>query len=242
MLSKNQIKFIRSLQQKKQRDLHKRFVVEGRRSVTELLESHSDYLDLLVVTTTYLDQNNVSKSVPFEITDEITFSKLTKSITPQGILAVFKQPELHYSEQSFMLFLDGIQDPGNMGTIIRLADWFGVKQVVCSNDCVELFNPKVVQSSMGAVFRVPVVYHPLEDLLTRTSLPVYGALLEGESVYQQPLDFHGILVMGNEGNGISPAVFPYITKPVLIPRFGGGESLNVSTATGILLSEFRRNS
>jgi len=95
---------------------------------------------------------------------------------------------------------------------------------------------------MGAVFRVPVVYHPLEDLLTKTSLPVYGALLEGESVYQQPLDFHGILVMGNEGNGISPAVLPYITKPVLIPRFGGGESLNVSTATGILLSEFRRNS
>jgi len=241
MLSKNQIKFIRSLQQKKQRTLYKQFVVEGSRMVLELIDSHRSCLEQVIATQSYLEKNHFPQDITVEITDEQTFSKLTTSIQPQGILAVFNQPKLLFEPTDFMLFLDNIQDPGNMGTIIRLADWFGVRQIVCSLDCVDVFNPKVVQSSMGSIFRVPLYYSKLEDILESSELPVYGALLEGESVYKQDLAAKGILIMGNEGNGISPSVQAFITNKLFIPRFGGGESLNVSTATGILLSEFRRH-
>lgn len=242
MLSKNQIKFIRSLQQKKQRTLHEQFVVEGSRMVLELIDSHRSYLEQVVATQSYLEKNHFPQDITVEITDEQTFSKLTKSIQSQGILAVFKQPRLFFEPADFMLFLDNIQDPGNMGTILRLADWFGVQQVVCSHDCVDVFNPKVVQSSMGSIFRVPICYANLEELLFSSKLPVYGALLEGGSVYAQNLSATGILIMGNEGNGISASVQQYITNKLFIPCFGGGESLNVAMATSILLSEFRRNS
>lgn len=241
MLSKNQIKFIRSLQQKKQRMLHKQFVIEGSRMVLELIDSHRSFLTYVVVTSSFIEKHSLSQHVPVVVTDEETFSKLTTSIQPQGILAVFRQPELTYKASNFMLFLDNIQDPGNMGTIIRLADWFGIEQIVCSPDCVDVFNPKVVQSSMGSIFRVPMVYAQLEELLASTKLPVYGAMLDGDSIYEQQLSATGIIVMGNEGNGIRPTVEHYLSNKILIPRFGGGESLNVSTATGILLSEFRRN-
>ena len=240
MLSKNQIKFIRSLKSKKQRSIHQLFVVEGSRMVLELMESNPDELAQLIVTTDYLEKNEIPPHFKYDLTDSITFKKLTNTVSPQGIMALFNQPKMAYQEQDFMLFLDNIQDPGNMGTIIRLADWFGVKQLVCSLDCVDVFNPKVIQSSMGSIYRVPVHYLDLQDTLRQINLPVYGAYLDGENVYSQVLEPKGVLIMGNEGNGIRPELTQFISQKIMIPRFGNGESLNVSTATGILLSEFRR--
>jgi len=240
MLSKAQIKFIRSLHQKKNRQIHQLFVVEGSRMVHELIDTHPNFVEQVVATRAYVDTHEFPEGIRVDLVDEQSFEKLSKSVTPQGILAVFAQPKLAYVPQDFMLALDHIQDPGNMGTIIRLADWFGVKQVICSPDCVEVFNSKVVQSSMGSVFRVPICYKPLEEILEQTELPVYGALLEGENVYSQQLKPRGILVMGNEGNGIREELLPFISNPLTIPRLGEGESLNVSMATGILLSEFFR--
>jgi len=242
MLSKNQIKFIRSLNQKKQRSIHQLFIIEGARMVLELIETHKDFLEQLIVTKEFLEKNDIPQGIEYDITDSITFKKLSKSVNPQGIMALFNQPKLSYTPQPFMLFLDNVQDPGNMGTIIRLADWFGVKQIVCSLDCVDVFNAKVVQSSMGSIFRIPIDYMDLENELQNTDMPIYGAMLDGENVYQLNLEPKGILIMGNEGNGIRNSLVKYISHKILIPRFGEGESLNVSTATGILLSEFRRNS
>jgi RNA methyltransferase, TrmH family len=241
MLSKNQIKFIRSLHQKKNRDLHKLFIAEGSRMVEEFLVSNREDLHLLIVTEEYAGKNEIQDRSNVECVDNTTFSSISTTTSPQGIMGVFKQPLLTYTEQSFMLALDHIQDPGNMGTIIRLADWFGVKQIICSLDCVDIFNPKVIQSSMGSIFRVPLSYENLEDVFSQTKLPIYGALLSGENIYTQKLQRKGILVMGNEGNGIRPEIEKLVTSKLLIPRFGGGESLNVSMATGILLSEFSRN-
>lgn len=240
MLSKAQIKFIRSLHQKKNRLIHQLFIVEGSRMVNELIGSHPQYVEQVVATKSYLENNAVPGGFKVDLADEIAFSKLSKSVQPQGILAVFSQPALHFEPCEFILALDHIQDPGNMGTIIRLADWFGVKQIVCSPDCVEVFNSKVVQSSMGSIFRVPICYKSLEDVIQTTNLPVYGALLGGTNVYTQELSPRGILIMGNEGNGIRPHLLPFISHPLTIPKFGDGESLNVSMATGILLSEFYR--
>jgi RNA methyltransferase, TrmH family len=240
MLSKAQIKFIRSLHQKKNRQIHQLFVVEGSRMVHELIETHPNFVEQIVVTKAYAETHEFPEGIQVDLVDEQTFEKLSKSVSPQGILAVFAQPKLTYTPQDFMLALDHIQDPGNMGTIIRLADWFGVKQIICSPDCVEVFNSKVVQSSMGSVFRVPMCYMPLEEVLQQTELPVYGAILEGENVYSQNLQPRGILVMGNEGNGIREEFLHLISSPLTIPRLGEGESLNVSMATGILLSEFFR--
>lgn len=139
-----------------------------------------------------------------------------------------------------MIALDSVQDPGNMGTILRLADWFGVQKVICSKTTVDIYNPKVIQATMGAFLRIQVEYLDLKEFFATTDLPVYGALLEGKNVYAQPLKPHGILLMGNEGNGISDELKPFISQPLTIPKKGQTESLNVSIATSILLSEFFR--
>jgi TrmH family RNA methyltransferase len=145
------------------------------------------------------------------------------------------------SNSDFYIALDEIQDPGNMGTIIRLADWFNVKTIICSPNSADVFNPKVVQASMGSLFRVNIIYQDLNEFITSKKVPVYGAFLEGESVYTKKLSPKGILILGNEGKGISPEIEKLVTQKIKIPRFGQAESLNVSIATGILLSEFFRN-
>jgi TrmH family RNA methyltransferase len=139
-----------------------------------------------------------------------------------------------------MSVFDGVQDPGNMGTILRLADWFGIQSIVCSNDTVDCYNPKVIQASMGAIFRISVRYTDLQTFLSEAKVPVYGALLNGETYSDVRYDTNGILLMGNEGNGISEALLPLVTKAVTIPRIGEAESLNVATATAILLAEIVR--
>lgn len=238
MLSKSQIKLITSLKQKKYRQQHGFFVVEGVKTIKELLQSH---LVLHALYTTEPFNIDAKNEVLISETDLKRISFLT---TPNTALAIFEIPQPQPIEKKGLIVaLDAVRDPGNLGTIIRLCDWFGVKDLVCSNETVDCFNPKVVQATMGSITRVAINYIDLADFLKSTNLPIFGAFMEGENVYTKRLPENGILVMGNEANGISKEVEAMITDKIAIPRFGdlqATESLNVATATAILLSEFRR--
>ena len=234
-LSKNKIKWIRSLRQKKTRNAEGLFIVEGEKMVTEIINSSPDIVRCVISTGGHVD----FKGEIYQTTDK-EMLQISGLQTPNKLLAVVEIPDFKTVEADFILVLDGIQDPGNMGTILRTADWFGIKEIVCSKSTVDIFNPKVVQSSMGSIFRVPVKYVDLKEYLKATELPIYGALLEGDNIYKQTLKKKGVLVMGNEGNGISNSIQELIDSPIHIPRFGSSESLNVAIATGIILSEFSR--
>ena len=238
MLSKSQIKLITSLKQKKYRQDLGFFVVEGVKTIKELLASN---LKLHALYTTESFNIDAKDEVLISETDlkRISFLK-----TPNTALAVFKIPEQSPVEtKGLIVALDNVRDPGNLGTIIRLCDWFGVKQLVCSKATVDCFNPKVIQATMGSITRVNISYVDLETFLKDIDMPVFGAFMDGENVYKKQLAQHGILVMGNEANGVSKTVEALITEKISIPRFGdlqATESLNVATATSILISEFRR--
>ncbi|MDO7171940.1 TrmH family RNA methyltransferase [Mariniflexile sp. AS56] len=238
MLSKSQIKLITSLKQKKYRQQHGLFVVEGVKTIKELLQSH---LVLHALYTTESFNSDARNEILINETDLKRISFLT---TPNTALAIFKIPaEEPIEVNGLTVALDAVRDPGNLGTIIRLCDWFGVKNLVCSHETVDCFNPKVVQATMGSITRVTINYVDLVEFLKATEVPVYGAFMEGENVYKEQLPEHGILVMGNEANGVSKKVEAIITDKISIPRFGdlqATESLNVATATAILLSEFKR--
>ncbi len=235
VLSKNKIKWIRSLRLKKNRDTEKLFVVEGAKMVQEIITEWPDAIECIVSLEAMDSQNRLHYQ-----TDAATMKSLTALSTPSSVLAVVHQPVLNAQTSGLLLAVDGIQDPGNMGTIIRTADWFGVSTILCSKATVDIFNPKVIQSSMGSLFRVPCVSVDLETYLAETQLPVYGALMEGKSLYGFDALEEGILVVGNEGNGISANIIEKITQPVHIPGKGGAESLNVAVATGILLAHLKK--
>lgn len=190
---------------------------------------------------------NLSQNIKLYEISQTELSKISTLSTPQAFLAIIKIPR---SEElttkslkgSFSLALDNIQDPGNLGTIIRTADWFGLKYIICSSDTVDVYNPKVVQASMGSLARVKVIHTDLEGFLKNTELPIFGALLDGRSVYETNFGNEGILLLGNEGNGINNDLLKLITFPVTIPRFGKAESLNVAISASIFCSEVRRNS
>ena len=238
-LSKNKIKWIRSLQLKKNRDELGLFIVEGEKMVQEAIENFSQQIDFLVVTKfSSIKTDDVSFEMAIATDEELKSISTLKN--PNKSLVVLKLPPKRRIETSFRIALDGIQDPGNLGTILRLADWFDVKEIICSKETVDVYNPKVVQASMGAIFRIKVTYCDLEDYLKKSKETIFGALLEGQNIYKKSVEPKGILVLGNEGNGISEKIIPFITEPITIPRFGQAESLNVSVATGILLSEFFR--
>ena len=234
-LSKNKIKWIRSLQLKKNRDTEDVFLVEGEKMVLELVASHNELIEYICTTESESNLHPASYLI-----DEQTMKELSSLKTPNKYIAVVKKPKFSPKIDRFILAIDGVQDPGNLGTIIRTADWFGVDKIICSNETVDLFNSKVIQSSMGSLFHIPVEYCVLSDYLRDTNLPIYGALLEGTNIYSLKLENHGILVVGNEGNGISSGIKSLIQRPIHIPGAGNTESLNVSIATGILLSEFYR--
>ncbi|MBJ6367833.1 TrmH family RNA methyltransferase [Snuella sedimenti] len=238
MLSKNQIKSITRLKQKKYRYQQGFFVVEGIKTIKELLESN------LVLHALY-----TTESFNIDAKDEIIISegelkRISFLSTPNKALAVFKIPKPKtIRTDKLIVALDAVRDPGNLGTIIRLCDWFGVDELVCSKETVDCYNPKVIQATMGSITRVNISYVELDVFLKECGLPVYGAFMEGEVVYTKSLPDTGILVMGNEANGISKAVEAALTDKVSIPRFGDlqvTESLNVATATAVLLSEFKR--
>ncbi len=238
-LSQNKIKQIRCLQQKKCRDEHNLFVVEGEKMVEEVLMSAPSQVEFCVSTADFNSEHTTD--VEWYQCDEETLKRCSSLKTPNKVIAVVRKMVFPETHTSFVLALDAVQDPGNMGTIMRLADWFGVEKIICSRTTVDVYNPKVIQASMGAFLRIQVDYTDLKSYFQETRLPVFGALLEGENIYKTVVQPAGILLMGNEGNGISEELKQFITHPISIPRRGGAESLNVSIATGILLSEFFRN-
>lgn len=242
MVSKNQIKTITSLQQKKYRKEHKLFFAEGVKVVRELLNSNFELHTLYTIDNTFKDL--AGKRI--EVVTEAELKKISALSTPNTCLALFVMPqEKPVQDEGLIMALDDVRDPGNLGTIIRLCDWFGIPNLVCSEQCVDVYNPKVVQATMGSLARVNVVYTNLENYLTNTSLPVYGTFMDGENIYGNTMPDSGIIVMGNEANGISAGVEVRVGHRIAIPRFGDlqqTESLNVATAAAIVLSEFRRNS
>ncbi|MDO9274657.1 MAG: RNA methyltransferase [Lutibacter sp.] len=238
-LSKNQLKTITSLTQKKYRTAHHLFVAEGTKIVAEFLNSNFELEQLFCVDNTRY--KNLEKVTEISETE---LKKISTLMTPNNVLALFKIPSATPSVKSGLIVaLDEINDPGNLGAIIRLCDWFGVDQLVCSENTVDCYNQKVVQSAMGSLARVSLIYADLETYLQNSILPKYAAVMDGENVYKSNLPNNAVLVMGNEANGIRESILKLISNTISIPRFGAlkqTESLNVATATAILLSEFKR--
>ncbi|WP_242091795.1 TrmH family RNA methyltransferase [Aestuariivivens sediminicola] len=243
MLSKNQIKLISSLKQKKYRIQHGLFLVEGIKLIRELLMSHLE-LYALYTTQTFNSDANPDNFIDEIIISESELRRISLLKSPNSAVAIFKIPKMQdVRDSGLIVVLDDIRDPGNMGTIIRLCDWFGVSDLVCSPGTVDCYNPKVVQATMGSLSRVNINYTNLEVFLSARQQPVFGAFMDGENVYKTELPLSGILVMGNESNGISKKIEGLLSKKIAIPQFGSvqkTESLNVATAAAVLLSEFRR--
>lgn len=241
MVSKNQIKLITSLQQKKFRQTHKLFIAEGVKVIQEFLQSNFVLEHLYVTENIFIEVNQTQKT----LISEADLKKITCLSTPNNCLALFRIPEQKKPENSGLIVaLDDVRDPGNLGTIIRLCDWFGVIEIVCSEQTVDVYNPKVIQATMGSIARVSVSYLNLENYIKDTNLPVFGTFMEGKNIYKETLPQNAILILGNEGNGISKQLEDLISNKISIPRFGNlqqTESLNVATATAIFLSEFRRS-
>lgn len=238
MISKSQIKLIRSLQQKKYRSKLKLFVAEGPKVINEFLTAKFKLHSL------YTTVENLFIDVNSEIISDEEISKISFLKNANNSVAVFTIPEQKkYKKEGLTLLLDSIRDPGNLGTIIRLSDWFNITNIVCSSDSVDCFNPKVIQATMGSISRVNISYCDLAKYLSLNDLPVYAGTMDGNNIYKEKLPENAIMVVGNEANGISDAILNQTTHKIGIPRFGNNhetESLNVAAATAILLSEFKR--
>ncbi len=248
-VSKAKQKYIRSLKEKKFRNEHGVFVAEGYKIVSELLAVYP--CKLLVATQDFIDNNkNIINVEELVVVSDDELTKVSFLQSPQQVLAIFVQPQDILSfdpDKELILVLDCVQDPGNMGTIMRLADWYGINHIVCSRDSADIYNPKTVQATMGAIARVRVHYTDLQELLSKyKDTPIYGTFLDGGNMYEQPLSPNGIIVMGNEGKGISPEIERWVTNKLFIPNYpperATSESLNVAIATGIICAEFRRRS
>ena len=260
MLSQNQIKHITALKNKKFREERHQFIAEGHKLVLDIagsefkIEGIYAYNEWIVANLSLIEGKKIKV---FEIFPR-EMERISALTTPSPVLAVVAIPSAHQHISTLTLALDDIRDPGNLGTIIRIADWFGIDTILCSESCVDTFNPKTVQATMGSIARVKVITCNLPEAIsalsadflmtgssTLTRLPVYGAFLEGDPVFSQALTDHGIIVIGNESHGISAELLPFITQKLYIPSFGQSlagkaESLNVSIATAIVCAEFRR--
>ncbi|MFM6975782.1 MAG: TrmH family RNA methyltransferase [Sphingobacteriaceae bacterium] len=244
MLSKSQISFIKSLHQKKYRKEEGLFLVEGLKSVLEFIDSAYQIHSIYCTSDIVPKLGKISHNIKLEEVKPEELAKISALNTPQDILALVNIPEQQFLKPNslkglFALVLDGIQDPGNMGTIIRTADWFGIQHIICSNDTVEVYNPKVVQASMGSIARVQTVYTDLVVFLSESTLPAFAATLGGKSIYETDFKSEGLIILGNEGNGIRKEILEKAKKHVTIPRFGSTESLNVAVSAGIFCSAIR---
>ncbi len=238
LVSKSQIKLITSLQQKKYRNNLGLFVAEGPKVINELLNSNIKLHSL------FSTKEHLFKVEKLWVISENDLEKISFLKNANNSVAIFEIPKLkEITNKTLTIVLDAIRDPGNLGTIIRLCDWFGVQQLVCSLDTVDCYNPKVIQATMGSIARVNIVYAELSEFLNKSKLPVYGACMEGASIYNEELPENAIVVLGNEANGISEKIEAILTNKITIPQFGKQketESLNVATASAIILSEFKR--
>lgn len=234
-ITKNEIKFIKSLNQKKFRQQEQLFLVEGIKGIREFLDSEFELYQLFATDAIF--------NAETKLISEKDLQRISALKTANTALAVFRMPQPKpITESSLVLALDDVRDPGNMGTIIRLCDWFGIEQLICSLETVDCFNPKVVQATMGSLTRVQIVYTDLEAYLEESKLEIYGTFMNGSSIYSEALPKKGIIVMGNEANGISSTIENLVHKKIGIPQFGNlkaTESLNVATATAIVLSAFK---
>ena len=250
MLSKNKIKRIKALNHKKNRTETNCFLVEGNKLVSDSLYYFD--CDLLICTASWLATQGTIRAKEWEIVEQEDINNASLLKHPQQVIAIFKQPKYglipEILKDKLSIVLDDIQDPGNLGTIIRLADWFGIENIICSKGTVDVFNPKVIQATMGAIARIQVHYTDIDSFVKEMSvhyrMPIYGTFLEGENIYQSNLDPHGLIIMGNEGNGISKAIEELVSHKLYIPNYPKhretSESLNVAIATSIICAEFRR--
>lgn len=241
MISKNQLKLLRALGQKKQRKAHGLFLVQGEKNVLELATSTLTVKQVFA-TTEFLEQHNEVLG-DFECI-EASLDELTKAstlVSNNAAIAVVEIPTAKVPQaKGLMIALDGVSDPGNLGTIIRIADWYGIDHIIASTDCADPYNPKTISATMGSFGRVQVSLVDLPSYLEQANLPVYGAFLEGESVHKKEFSAEGILLMGSESHGVREQASKFVTDKITIPAFGGAESLNVAMATGIILDNMRR--
>ena len=251
MLSKNLIKLVRSLEMKKFRKETNLFVAEGEKLVNDLIASGVECFKI-IATEKHAVSLRTNRDIELVVVDDEELKKVSFLKSPQGIVGLFKQkkctPDVATPRRELCLALDDVQDPGNLGTIIRIADWFGIEHIYCSIGTVDVYNPKTVQATMGAISRVNIYYVDLPQFLSslEKSIPVYGTFLDGKNIYEHKLSSNGVIVMGNEGKGIGSECEKFIDEHILIPNYPAGratsESLNVSTATAIVCGEFRRRS
>ncbi len=244
MISKSKIKYLRSLKLKKFRQKYDNFTVEGDKIALEILESQNVQIETIIATQDWNNQyfnQSLRNQFDIEIAEEKDFKQFSNFSTPSPVLVVAKQLSADWDDEviknNFSLYLDGIQDPGNFGTILRIADWFGIPYVFCSEKCADLYNHKTLQASMGAFLRVKVMYLPFAEVLEKCNeMPFYGTVLEGQNIFKEKTNKKGVIVIGNEGKGISPEILNKITHKILIPKGenGGAESLNAAVATGIV--------
>jgi len=238
-MTKAEIKQLKQLQQKKYRKQQQSFVVEGWKSIREFIKADFIPKKIYAVTQDHI----LSNDLPLELIIAKQLQQISFLQHPKDALAIFKmKPDSDIIQEGLVLALDDLQDPGNLGTIIRTADWFGFRQIVCSEETVDCYNPKVVQATMGSLANVKIVYTDLQNFLKNTKLPVFGTFLEGENIYKTNLPNKAIVVIGNEGNGIKPQTSPLIQHKITIPKHPKAlaESLNASVATAVVMSEFFR--
>lgn len=245
MLSKSQIGFIKSLHQKKYRKENGIFIIEGIKSIVEFIQSHYQVHSIYYLAQYQSLLPNLPANIKLFEVNNAELDKISTLQTPQGIIALVHIPkspvlDINKLNNMFSLVLDGVQDPGNLGTIIRTADWFGIKQIICSANTVEVYNPKTVQATMGSLSRVNIFYLDLPSFLSSVKLPIFGAVLNGTSIYKTDWGKEGLVILGNEGQGITPEVMNTITIPVTIPRVGAAESLNVAISAAIICADINR--
>lgn len=253
MISKNQVKLISSLHQKKYRKEQGLFIAEGEKVCRDLVESGWTVRSVFMTEEFRSEKfSKWPKKVSSEVVTDKELEKISALTTPQQILVVGEVPDWKFTSAylpgNLTLMLDEIKDPGNLGTIVRIADWFGIGTVICSETCADVFNPKTVQATMGSLFRVKVFYQPLTQILNKAAeknIPVYGTLLSGENIYNTKLSTEGIILIGSESHGINESLIPFITTKISIPSFSGSsskqaDSLNAAMAAAIVCSEFRR--
>lgn len=247
MFSKQQQKYVQSLQIKKYRQEHQCFLVEGAKSVVELLNANFEIELLLCTERFFIDNEKKLKKISVEQISQAELEKLGTLQSNDAALAVVKMREnsfLSADKNEFVLVLDDIRDPGNLGTILRIADWYGIKKVICSQNTVDFYNPKVISASMGSFTRIKAYYSEIskyiENLDKKVNIEIIGTFLNSENVHRFEFPTSGYIVLGNESNGISEEVEKFITKKITIPRFGDAESLNVGIATAVVLDNLRR--
>jgi TrmH family RNA methyltransferase len=240
MLIKSEVKYIQSLTDKKSRAEHGVFIAEGPKIIADLLNDHQDKIVCLYATNGWIEiHSNQLEGVNHIAIEDFELEKISSLTTPQQVLATVRMPETEdwlLSKNEWCLMLDGIQDPGNMGSIIRIADWFNIPAIYSTNDTVDAYNPKVVQAAMGSLLRVRISYGDCAEWIAENEMPVYPTLLEGENIFEAVNTEPGIIIVGNEGRGIRPPLLERYTRAFTIPKKGRAESLNAAVATGIIVS------